>query len=201
LSEDTLHVYDDRLECFVGTEPVVTLPRHHRRADASTDRACYINYRHVIEWLVRKPGALTNLTYRDRLHPSPTFRATWEVLIRALPASQAARAYLGLLHLAHMRDCETALGARLASLLAAGVVPDLDALKGEFAPPPPAAPTIAIPLPEIASYDRLLSTTIWATRPAEYLDDPNRNPRGSAVADLAQVPALIDHGGPLAATG
>jgi len=33
-----------------------------------------IDYRHVIDWLVRKPGALARYLYREELYPSVTFR-------------------------------------------------------------------------------------------------------------------------------
>jgi len=34
----------------------------------------FINYRHVIDWLVRKPGAFENYKYREDMFPTSRFR-------------------------------------------------------------------------------------------------------------------------------
>lgn len=56
-----LHLYDDRIEGFLGAAPAVTLPRLHARAPA---RARCIDYRHVIAALVRKPQAFRAAQWR-----------------------------------------------------------------------------------------------------------------------------------------
>ena len=61
-------IYDDRLECFLGGTPILTLPRG-RPPQLSSKRAHVVDYRHVIHALRRKPMALLNLVYRDQLFP------------------------------------------------------------------------------------------------------------------------------------
>ena len=39
-----------------------------------------INYRHVIDWLVRKPGAFENYRYREDLFPTSRFRMAYDAL-------------------------------------------------------------------------------------------------------------------------
>jgi hypothetical protein len=120
-------IYDDRLECFWKGDLVAELPRKARTGD---QRERVVNYHHIIESLVRKPGAFPRLTYRDQLHPSPIWRQTWETLAAALDERTASRTYLSLLLLAHRAGCEGALGAELARLHAAKQLPDLcDVLK------------------------------------------------------------------------
>lgn len=76
----------------------------------------HVNYRHVIDWLVRKPGAFENYRYREELFPTIRFRMAYDVLRDAAPAS-AARTYLEILHLA-ARENESAVDDALRMLLA-----------------------------------------------------------------------------------
>ena len=57
----TVRLYDDRLEVFLATTPLMTLARGRPRAGRN---AYVVDYRHVIHALRRKPMALRNLIYR-----------------------------------------------------------------------------------------------------------------------------------------
>jgi hypothetical protein len=39
-----------------------------------------VDYRHIIDWLVRKPGAFENYRYRDELFPTSRFRMAFDAL-------------------------------------------------------------------------------------------------------------------------
>ena len=58
-----------------------------------------IDYRHVIDWLVRKPGAFARYVYREDLFPTVTFRRAYDALQVQQPG-RADREYVRLLHLA-----------------------------------------------------------------------------------------------------
>jgi len=58
-----------------------------------------IDYRHVIDSLVRKPGAFAQYLYREELFPRPVFRQAYDRLKRAEEGKASAR-YLRVLHLA-----------------------------------------------------------------------------------------------------
>jgi hypothetical protein len=58
-----------------------------------------VNYRHVIDWLVRKPGAFEHYQYRDDLFPTSRFRMAYDALRETSP-SGASRQYLEILELA-----------------------------------------------------------------------------------------------------
>ena len=64
-----------------------------------------INYRHIIDWLVRKPGAFENYKYREDLFPSTTFRITYDLLKGKYPET-ANKKYLGILNCA-AKETET----------------------------------------------------------------------------------------------
>jgi hypothetical protein len=74
-----------------------------------------IDYRHIIDWLVRKPGAFEAYRYRDASFPTSRFRMAYDVLTRQTPARAAAE-YLAILHLA-AREGETAVDEALRWLL------------------------------------------------------------------------------------
>ena len=152
-----VRLYDDRLECFLGSTPVLTLPRGRRPRGALHGRVGYIaDYRHVIHALRRKPQALLNLVYRDQLFPRAAFRRAWEALIAAGPPRHACRTMVALLALAHEQACEAELAAELEAILDSGDLPDLAGLRAQFSPDLRELPPVAVILPALATYDVLL---------------------------------------------
>ena len=158
-----VHLHDDRLEVFLGTSPLITLPRGRRTPD---DRNGYVvDYRHVIHALRRKPMALRNLVYRDQLFPRDAYRRAFEALREAKGERQACRDTVSLLALAHERNCEAALAKQLEMALEAGTLPDLEALAALLAPAATTMPTVNVELGSLADYDVLLTQSPTTTRP------------------------------------
>jgi transposase InsO family protein len=154
-----VHIYDDRLVCYLGTTPVLTVARRYFKRNGPRQRV--VDYRHLIGALVRKPQAFRRSVFRDELFPQPIFRRAWEMLDERLEPRKACRVYVGLLHLAAMHGCETALADHLAAVLDTGGAPDLEAARAAVAPPRPiAAPAVTMPAPDLASYDVLLRMPI-----------------------------------------
>ena len=93
-----MHIYDDRIEAFLGA----TLVAHHPRARGRDNghRVHVVNYHHVIHALRRKPQALCNSVYRDNLFPRTEYAEAWKVLQRDLPRRDACRRMVDLLFLA-----------------------------------------------------------------------------------------------------
>lgn len=152
-----LRLHDDRIEAFLGSTHVLTLPRGRPpgRHDARTTTHV-VDYRHIIGSLRAKPGALAGLAYRDALWPRPAYRRAWEALAAVRPAREAARIMVGLLALAHDRGIEAELAAALDRLLEAGELPDLARLQARFTPTSASAPAVRVALPPASAYDRLL---------------------------------------------
>ena len=144
-----VRLYDDRLECLLGSTIVLTLPRGRPfQGRGAPHRTLHVvDYRHVIHALRRKPGALLNLVYRDQLFPRDAYRRTWDRLVAAEPARTACRVMVGLLALAHERGCEADLAAELDRLIEAHAMPDLAALERRFAPVPGRMPDVMVTLP------------------------------------------------------
>jgi hypothetical protein len=155
-----VRIYDDRIECFLGAEPMLILPRGRApQGRAMRSRTVHVvDYRHVIHALRRKPQALLNLIYRDQLFPRTAFRQAWDALLAAGPPRAACRIMVGLLALAHERACEAELAVELDAILVAKQLPNLDALRARFAPAAADLPQITVAIPPAAAYDALLAT-------------------------------------------
>jgi hypothetical protein len=93
---------------------------------------------------------------RDAPFPRTEYRLMWVQMKDCLPEAQACRLMVGLLVLAGNAGCEAALAQRLAELLAAGEMPDLEELQQEMAPRPAQCPIVTVALPTLTSYDCLL---------------------------------------------
>jgi hypothetical protein len=148
-----VRLYDDRLECFLGATPLMTLPRG--RPYPSGKHGHIVDYRHVIHALRRKPMALLNLVYREQLFPRRAYQRAFEALLASEGEKRACRTMVGLLALAHDRACEAELGEAIEAELDAGRLPDLDRLGRRFALSAAAIPDITIELAPLHLYDEL----------------------------------------------
>ena len=148
-----VHLYDDRLDCFLGSTPMMTLRRGRQ---PSPDKGGHVvDYRHVIHALRRKPMALYNLVYRDQLFPRPAYRRAFEALCAELGDKRACKVTVELFALAHDRTCEAELAQAIDADLDAGRLPDLAALRERFGPCPGSVPDIEVELVPLSAYDEL----------------------------------------------
>ena len=159
-----VRLYDDRLECFLGSTQLLTLRRG--RAETSGKHGHVVDYRHLIHALRRKPMALLNLVYRDQLFPRPAYAQAFERLLARTGERNACRTLVGLLALAHERACEGELAQALEGEMQADRLPDLKALQARFGPKTATAPHVVIELGTLAAYDEILS---WRPPPANDL--------------------------------
>lgn len=148
-----VRLYDDRLECFLGATPLMTLRRG--RPHPSGKYGHVVDYRHVIHSLRRKPMALLNLVYREQLFPRRAYRRAFEALLASDGEKHACRTIVGLLALAHDRACEAELAAAINVELDAGRLPDLDTLDRRFATSSAAIPDVTIAVVPLHLYDEL----------------------------------------------
>jgi hypothetical protein len=88
-----VRLYAEHLEIWYGGCVVEQIPRLRGQGKHS------INYRHVIDSLVRKPGAFENYKYREDMFPTSRFRMAYDALRETTP-SRASREYLQILELA-----------------------------------------------------------------------------------------------------
>jgi transposase InsO family protein len=149
-----VRLFDDRLDVFIGGTHLMTLQRGRGHADGRHDQV--VNYRHVIHSLRRKPMALLQLVYRDKLFPRQEYRRTFDALLERLPDKQACRIMVELLALAHEKGCERELAERLADALDGGELPDMAALRAHFSPDPAMLPSVSVHLASLSGYEALI---------------------------------------------
>jgi len=149
-----VHLYDDRLDCFLGATQVLSL-RRGRPPQGSNKHGHVVDYHHVIHALRKKPMALLNLVYRDQLFPRRAYARAFEALLASASEKQACRTMVGLLALAHDRACEAELGDAIEADLDGGRLPDLDRLRDRFGPDRTVVPDIVVALCSLCAYDEL----------------------------------------------
>jgi transposase InsO family protein len=152
------HLYDDRVELFVGGTRVLTLVRGRPGRDGKHGHV--IDYRHVIHALRRKPMALLNLVYRDQLWPRDAYRHMFDHLCERLSERAACKLMVELLSIAHERSCEAQLAALLTEDLAAERVPELKMLRERFAPDLANLPQVSVHLTPLTVYEALNDSCI-----------------------------------------
>lgn len=104
----------ERIEIWYAGRKVEELPRLRGRGKHRVD------YRHIIDWLVRKPGAFENYRYRDELFPTSRFRMAWDALREVTP-QRANKRYLELLEIA-AKNGEARVDDALRCLLEEGEI-------------------------------------------------------------------------------
>jgi hypothetical protein len=129
-------------------ETVLVCPRSHGQEPC-------IDYRHVVDSLVRKPGAFARYLYREEFFPRPVFRQTYDRLEATTPGEASAR-YLRILQLAAELG-EDRVAEVLGAGLRAGAVPAVAAIEAALRQPEPIRPVELPPfVPDLSVYDQLI---------------------------------------------
>jgi hypothetical protein len=146
-----VRIYEDRLVVMHGDTKQAEMPRLLGRNGHA------INYRHIIFWLIRKPGAFARYRYRECLFPTLAFRRAYDVLTEKLSEPRKADLeYLRVLNLA-ATTLEADVDAALSLLLEQGQMPTVDALRELVQAKAPVTSVEVEPYkPELRSYDGLL---------------------------------------------
>lgn len=147
-----VEVYEGELKIYSGRELLLRLARAARGTKA------VIDYRHVIEHLLRKPGAFAHYVHREELFPDSGFRLAFDRLVEDHGPRQGQLEYLHLLRLAAELG-ESAISALVTEWAGPNQsgkcgVKQLRILLG--VEETPALPELTLE-PELAVYDVLLS--------------------------------------------
>lgn len=154
----TVRIYEWHIEVWYANQRLETLPRvpgaHHYQ----------INYRHIIDSLLRKPGGFRNYRYREDLFPQDVFRRAWEALNEQLPPRKADLTYLRILKQAAI-GLESDVAQALALLLEnqdqnLWDEKTITELIGAIAAPP-AIPTLAPQEVNLSIYDQFIQAASY----------------------------------------
>jgi hypothetical protein len=142
------HVGESEVRFTYEGNQVCQLPR------AQGKKPC-IDYRHIITWLVRKPGAFRGYIYREELFPTVVFRQAYDRLCALEDRSADAR-YLQLLELAAGHG-ESYVAEVLGTCLRSGEAPQPELVRArldtDLSEPLAMAPFV----PDLKAYDSLLT--------------------------------------------
>ena len=145
----TVQIQEWMIDVYYAGQWVVRLPRLIGEANH------HINYRHVIESLLRKPGGFRNYRYREDLFPRLIFRQAWEQLEQWHSPRRADLLYLQILHLA-ARTIEDDVAIALELLVQSGSPWNKEDVERLLEPESVAIPSIETGTVELNQYDRLL---------------------------------------------
>ena len=143
----------DTVEVWYGDRKMEELPRLRGRGKHRVD------YRHIIDWLVRKPGAFENYRYREELFPTSWYRMSYDTLREQWGPRRGAKEYVQILALAARRGealVEEALRALLKQSPEQMNAATLAAMLEEGTPRPPITAVDVEPV-SLAVFDELLS--------------------------------------------
>jgi transposase InsO family protein len=115
-----------------------------------------LNYRHLVDSLLRKPGGFRDYRYRESFFPTPVFRQAWENLNQWHAPRKADLIYLRILRLA-AQTLESEVATALGLLLECQQRWDETEVERLIQRPQPApVPELAMSLVNLAQYDALL---------------------------------------------
>jgi len=148
-------VYAEYLEILYAQKLLDRIPR------LRGEKKHTVQYRHVIDSLIKKPGAFENYKYKQDMFPTTRFRMVYDGLLRAKSPRSSAKEYLQVLHLA-AKENESLVDEAIRILIHAGtriidstaVKAVYDDLKHSGRPQRPGISILPVPL---AGYDALFA--------------------------------------------
>lgn len=149
-----VRLFDAKLEVWCAGEHTLTLTRLFAKHGI---RGRSINYQHVIESLVKKPRAFRFAQWRDALLPNEDYRHIWRYANTQLPADDACKYMVGLLHLAKKANCEDALGRYALAQIEQASCFSLLACERRFLNIIPMIPNLQVRQHALSDYQALLA--------------------------------------------
>jgi hypothetical protein len=146
-----VRLFGEHLEVWYAQKRSETLPRLRGKGRH------HIHWRHLIDWLVRKPGAFAQYRYRDAFFPTSRFRMAYDQLAARQP-QKADGQYLKILALAAMETLE-GVDEALRLLLVQEQAVSLETVTQAMRQGQRAAPVteVRVEAVDLSSYDALLS--------------------------------------------
>ena len=144
------YIYPEEIILFYGNKQLQSMPRNYGEPLDG------INYRHLIDALVRKPSAFANYRYQGAFFPRSCFRKAYDELCAKRPAS-ADRTYLKILQLAKIQS-EQQVSDALELLLEARQIPLLESIKELIDVYQKEKRLVCVREPSLADYDSLLTS-------------------------------------------
>jgi hypothetical protein len=148
-----VRLYVEHLEVWYAQRLVERLPRLRGRNKHR------VSYRHIIDWLLRKPGAFEGYRYREDLFPTSRFRMAYDSL-KQTHGNRASKAYVRILYLA-ARETESGTDEALRHLLKEGQPISFEAVETlvRRSQEIPSATAVTVGPVDLTSYDSLMASS------------------------------------------
>jgi len=151
-----VHLYHDKLECFIGMSKIITLVRVY--PTKSDGKARSVNYKHVIDSLFKKPQAFRHSSYRDDLLPSDHYKGLWQLCDKQFDSHMACKWMVTVLKIAASADNEDTLAQ---SLLAPEKLVTLKELQDKYLIKSKSIPDIKAKQHSLADYNSQFIQGQW----------------------------------------
>jgi hypothetical protein len=116
-----VRLFAEYLEIWYAQRCIERIPRLYGK------KKHHVQYHHIIDWLVRKPGAFANYCYQSDLFPTHRFRMVYDLLKSGSPV-KADSEYLKILKLS-AKESETAVDQALEHLFESGISVSCEAVE------------------------------------------------------------------------
>ncbi|MCW8961740.1 MAG: IS21 family transposase [Ignavibacteriaceae bacterium] len=128
---ETLRVrlYHNRLLCYLGSKHIITFDRIRAKKG---ERKRSIDYRHLIDSLIKKPRAFRHSQIRDDLLPNSLYQVIWKYVDENMLDAIACKFIVGLLHIAAKENCEQALAEHVLQKIDASEPLKLNEIQDHF---------------------------------------------------------------------
>jgi len=174
-----IRIHQDHLELWYQNERLERMPRQFGCGKEAID------FRHVIDSLIRKPGAFVNYKYVNHMYPTTRFRMAYDQLLKNTTEASAVKQYLKLLYAAKHEGLDLVDDALRWFLTKGQTIKADDVLKIVASKQQLPAPTaVNVEAPDLSTFDSLLQHK-------EVYDEQETSP--------VQGPAADDNDGGLAA--
>lgn len=145
-----VELHEAELKVHLGRDFLFCLPR------LRGDRGAWVDFRHIITPLLRKPGAFIHYRHREALYPSAVFRAAYDRLVADHGERPGVIEYLHVLKLAAEETVEKVEPLLHAQLASSGKW-RASQVREQVAPAARKVVELAKLTPSLSAYDTLLS--------------------------------------------
>jgi transposase len=182
-----LRVHADRVELWYAGKLQLSMPRMIGK------ELVFIDFRHVIDSLVRKPGAFARFRYREHMYPSIEFRKLLDHLVEQLGEPAGISVYLHVLLCAKQEGMAVAesiskkmieMASTLTKKSALAMLKDIQSIAESSV-----VEDCVVEIPDLDAYDSLLEHK-------EVLDESERKPDDETNRDCDDATRPISVGFP-----
>jgi hypothetical protein len=180
-------IHQDHLELWYRNECLEHLPRLFGQGKERID------FRHVIDSLVRKPGAFANYKYVNHLYPTTQFRMAYDQLLAGTSEKAAVKQYLKILHAAKHEGLDVvddvlrwffSKGKTITATEVMAVVESKQQI--------PSPTDVNVEAPDLGTFDSLLLHKDVYDEEATRVDDNEADPQQAGIEESCLIDEQLE---------